>query len=213
MKKNRTDIANICSLLEKKFQNEERRKKYALVKEVLVLLGKGALLTSLILVPGMGRVVRRSMYSKKADDYDQAWKRYNESYLRQTIQRLKKQKLVDIVEDGRTSTIQITEKGIRRVLKYAFDELELDQSKPWDRKWRIVIYDIPVKHRSVQNELRFLLKRLKFFPLQKSVYLTPHPCEEEVEFIRTYIGLEKNITLLTVGNLEHGDAYLEYFGI
>ena len=42
-------LSIICKLLERKVRNEERSNKYAPVKEVLTLLGKGALLTMLLI--------------------------------------------------------------------------------------------------------------------------------------------------------------------
>src|SRR3989344_5088488 len=186
-------LSIICKLLERKFRNEERRNKYAPVKEVLTLLGKGALLTMLLIAPGTAQAVRKQIYKQKSDD---SWKRYNSSYLRRTIENLGRQRCIKIVDESDSCAVSLTERGKHRVLKYALDELELDTSKPWDGKWRIVIYDIP-------DTLR----------IQKSVYLTPFACEQEVEFIRLHFGQEKNITLLTAGSLEHGHVYQEYFGI
>ena len=203
-------LSIICKLLERKFRNEERRNKYAPVKEVLTLLGKGALLTMLLIAPGTAQAVRKQIYKQKSDD---SWKRYNSSYLRRTIENLGRQRCIKIVDESDSCAVSLTERGKHGVLKYALDELELDTSKPWDGKWRIVIYDIPDTLRHVRNELGSILKRMNFLRIQKSVYLTPFACEQEVEFIRLHFGQEKNITLLTAGSLEHGHVYQEYFGI
>lgn len=45
-------ISAISTTLNKKYQKEEKERKYAPVKEVLTLLGKGVLLSAAFIVPG-----------------------------------------------------------------------------------------------------------------------------------------------------------------
>ncbi|KKR72438.1 MAG: repressor in the phenylacetic acid catabolic pathway, phenylacetic acid degradation operon negative regulatory protein [Microgenomates group bacterium GW2011_GWC1_41_8] len=204
-----SQVSRLSTLLEKTLIKKEQEKRYATVKEVITLLGKGLLLSTLFIAPGMGKAVKlHHFYSSSADE----WKRFNRSYLRRTIERLKRSKIVEIVEKDGIEQIQITENGHRRLFSYAIEELELT-TKKWDKKWRLVLYDIPIKRKSTQQTLRELLKRLKFLPLQKSVYLTPYPCEREIEFIREYFDLSDRLTILTVGKIENQTIYKEYFGL
>lgn len=43
----------------------------------------------------------------------------------------------------------------------------------WDKKWRVVIFDIPEKERKTRNFLRTKLVSLGFGELQESVYISP----------------------------------------
>jgi len=54
------------------------------------------------------------------------------------------------------------------------------QNKPWDRLWRIVIFDIEEKESKTRNLLRERLKNLGFAMWQESVYISPHPVSEEI---------------------------------
>lgn len=45
--------------------------------------------------------------------------------------------------------------------------------KVWDKKWRIVIFDIPEKERVTRDSLRFKIISLGFGKLQESVYISP----------------------------------------
>lgn len=45
--------------------------------------------------------------------------------------------------------------------------------RPWDKKWRVVIFDIEEKEKRTRNALRQKLVSLGFGELQKSVYVTP----------------------------------------
>ncbi len=54
------------------------------------------------------------------------------------------------------------------------------KKKNWDKKWRVIIFDIPEELHRKRNIFRKKLKNLDFYPLQKSVFIMPYPCEEEL---------------------------------
>jgi|SRR3990170_8778436 len=54
------------------------------------------------------------------------------------------------------------------------------RKRPWDKKWRLVIFDIPEKTRGVRDGVREKLKQLGFGMWQKSVYVTPHDVMNEM---------------------------------
>ena len=53
----------------------------------------------------------------------------------------------------------------------------------WDKKWRIVIFDIPQELHKQRNYFRSKLKSMGFYMIQKSVFVIPYPCEEELGVI------------------------------
>jgi len=63
------------------------------------------------------------------------------------------------------------------------------ERKKWDGKWRIVVFDIPEKKKGVRNALRRKLKELGFYELQKSVFVFPYECGNEIEFIVEFFEL------------------------
>lgn len=204
-------IVKLSAFLVQKLEEKKRQKRYAQVKLVLSLLGKGALLSMGFIAPKTSRLTKDLFKDEKGWN---VWKQYNTTYLRQTIRRLEKQKLVEVFEDenGRQA-VKLTKNGKQKILKYAIEELEIIKPKVWDRKWRLVIYDIPSKKKRLQNIVRGILKRLGFLQLQQSVYLIPFPCFDEMEFLREYYGLGENIKILTATNLEEDAVYRTYFGI
>lgn len=202
------NLKKIANLLTEKFRRETREAKFAPVKEVLSLLAKGSILVGGFVAPNIWKLAKD--WQKK--DFDQ-WKRFNPAYLRRTIRRLEKQKLVKATQDEDKIKIEITKDGKKKVLKYALEELELKKPKVWDGKWRVVIYDIPRKSKHLQNLIRETLHRLEFVPLQNSVYLTPFPCEEEIEFLRELYGLGKEIKFILAEKIENEKAYRKYFGV
>lgn len=73
---------------------------------------------------------------------------------------------------------RFTDKGKTRLIR----EIPLlrFQTKPWDGKWRQVVFDIPEEMRAKREKLRDKLLSLGFGMLQRSVYITPFDISEQV---------------------------------
>lgn len=181
------------------------------VKNVLLLVGAGSFLAASVLMPGLP-LLAKPFLDKKREEEANAWKKFNKWRLRQVLKRLYDQKLVEIYETGEGYTVKVTEKGRRRLLKYNLDDLILTDKK-WDKKWRIIIYDVDESKKTLRNVFQKMLRKLEFLQLQKSVYLTPYPCENEVEYLRQIYGIGREVVLLTITGLENEQAYKEYFGL
>lgn len=54
--------------------------------------------------------------------------------------------------------------------------------KVWDKKWRIVLFDIPAPMDKQRHIFRGRLKNIGAYMFQKSVFVFPYPCEEEIGY-------------------------------
>lgn len=203
-----TSITKIAELLLAQESKHQKQKSYAAVKNVLALLGTGVAISALILAPGAGRVINPLIV--KHPDWEK-WKHYNPGYLRRTLKRLRAQKHVEIVRGGDHEFVQITERGRRKILGYSIDMLTVEKPKRWDGKWRLVLYDIPTDEQKLGDIIRTTLKTLGFYAIQKSVYLCPYPCFNQIEFIREYYNVGDNIQYMLVAHIEHDEAYKTFF--
>lgn len=131
----------------------------------------------------------------------------------QLMYYLRKNEYIDIKESNGISEIYISEKGKEKVLKYKVDDLSINRPKRWDRKWRLVVFDIPEKQKQARNLLSAKLKELGFKTIQKSVYIYPYPCLDEIEFIRTIYGIRNFVFLATVENIEGGERLKKLFKV
>jgi CRISPR-associated endonuclease Cas2 len=203
-------VAHLSHILYQQFKKEERAVKYAPVKEVLSLLGKGLLLTTLFMVPNAGRAMKPLL--QEESDWD-AWKRYNPCYLKGTIKRLEKLKDVRLKKIGDQMVVVLTDKGKRRILKYALDELKIKKPRFWDGKWRLVVYDLPVAYKGEREFLRETLIRLGFYKFQESVYIYPYECQDEIEYLRSFLAAREHIRILIVDQIENDQAFRTYFDL
>lgn len=183
--------------------------EYPGVKEVLVLLGMGSFLVLSAAVPSVP-VIAKAILDEKSD---KDWKKYNHWYLQRNLKRLKKQKMVDFDIEGDKMVVKLSKRGKERILKYSLEEMEIKRPRVWDRKWRLIIYDIPIKKKTASDDLNQMLKNLGMYRLQKSVFLCPFPCEEEIEFLREFLGISEYVWMLTVTHFENDKVFREYFGI
>lgn len=122
------------------------------------------------------------------------FKKINEKKLKQEINALYRSKMVDLKEKANgTIEMAITDKGKIKVLKYHFAKMEIDKKEKWDEKWRIVVFDIPEKIRKGRDALREKLKTLGFHELQKSVFVFPYNCKDEIDFLVECFNLRKYV--------------------
>ena len=108
----------------------------------------------------------------------------NRQYLYRIIEEFRNERLVDWQEksDG-TIKVVLSEKGKLIAKQYDPDNLTIKKPIVWDKRWRIVIYDIPISKNNARDSLRRKLNELGFKEWQKSIFIHPYPCRNEIEFI------------------------------
>lgn len=188
---------------------------YPETKKIISLLGIGAILAGSFLMPGLAVAAGSIARIKRRHDFNHVqreWKKFNQYYLKKNIKRLHDQKIIEITEKDGQEIIKLTEKGQTKYLRFRLQVLSL-KNRSWDGKWRLVIYDINRVKRAAGENLRKMLKQIHFLQLQRSVYLTPYKCQEEIEYLREYFGIGEEVLLLEVSKLENESYYKQYFGL
>lgn len=109
--------------------------------------------------------------------------------------------------------IVLKRRGRQVALTYKFDELQIKKPSRWDRKWRLVMFDIPHVKKRARDALRNKLRELGFYQLQKSVFIYPYPCENEIDFIAEVFNIRRHILLITANDFEGSDKLQYYFGL
>ncbi len=103
-----------------------------------------------------------------------------QSELSQIMKRLREKGLIELISDKELA-FRLTDSGKDRAL---WKKIELGDEK-WDRKWRLVIWDVPEKRRAARDLLRYKLKQLGFKQWQQSVWASKVNCTKLLrDFIR-----------------------------
>jgi CRISPR-associated endonuclease Cas2 len=178
---------------------------YPKAKDILLILAVGTLVAASIIMPGLPKAV--SYFIPKE------WERYERKKLRRTIKRLRDQKLISVTEKNDEQILTLTEKGKKKVLKFKIDDLTLKKPKKWDRKWRMVIFDIPNNKKAARDLFRGKLKELGLYKLQESVFVHPYPCQGEIEFLRQIWNIQNYVKILEVSKAEEENWLKNHFGL
>lgn len=182
---------------------KEESNRYPYVKEILLLLAAGSILGLSVLFPTFPMILAPFL----------PWNKYNRGRFKQTINRLKTQKLVEIIEENGEQIVKITEDGKIKALKYKMEEMNIKEPKRWDKCWRMIVFDVPEDSRKLRDLFRERLKILNFYPLQKSVWVHPYPCFDEIEFLRQIYGVGVNVYYVVAKKIEDEEKLLSYFNL
>lgn len=203
-------VRETAKILAKQMDKEIFEKKYAPARAILKLVATGAFLTASVMMPNLPLALKPFLSNQ--EEYE-VWKRFNIPYLKRTLKRLEKQKLVELGEEEGKQVVGITERGKKRILKFAIDELAVERPRFWDGKWRLISYDIPGKLRRVRNIFREYLRAWGFYPLHESAFLHAYPCEKQVEFLRGYLGIGEYVRIFQVSRIENDELFRDFFGV
>ena len=160
------------------------------MQKILLLLEAGVIL---------GFTRRPDTYFKIVKKVAKEWQNINKRALYRSIKKLYQSQLVDFKEnqDG-TASLVLTDKGKKRTLRYDIDNIKIKKPNCWDHLWRLVIFDIPEDEKKARNAFHNKLKDLGFYPLQKSVFIHPYGCKDEIDFIVEIFNLKPYVRLFTV---------------
>ncbi len=177
--------------------------KGELVKNILLTLASIGAVATFVVLPGMTAVL--SLFKPR--------NKKERSSLGRTLHSMKINGFVNIRKQGINYSLSITSKGQRRLARYHFDNLSLKKQKRWDGLWRLVTFDIPETKRGARISLNIKLKELGFLPFQKSMFLYPYNCKEEIDFIKDYFNSHDHIKYFLVKGFEGNEKFKRHFKI
>lgn len=171
-------------------------------KTILLAVGISGLIITAALFPGLGYALKELQKHK--------FKKYPTHRINQALRRLEKQELISISEVNGRVAIKLLEKGKQKIISYNLDNMKLKRGK-WDGYWRVVIFDIPEEKKTARDFLRTKMKQLGFYILQESVLVTPWECRDEIDFIKHYYNVEKNVKLIIAKKFDEEEKVKSYF--
>jgi len=122
-------------------------------KKIILLLMAGAAL-GLATSP---RAQKRIFRVFKKD-----WEFISKQKLYRNIKELEELSIVRYRKKGEWWNIELTEKGKKQAQKIGFNKLKISKPKRWDKKWRIIIFDVPEKNKIIREALREKIQKLGF---------------------------------------------------
>jgi DNA-binding transcriptional regulator PaaX len=106
--------------------------------------------------------------------------------------------------------ISLSEKGKLRALNIRFRQLN-SKRESWDKKWRMVAFDIPNTQRKGRDAIRYRLRLGGFYELQESMFIHPYDCEREIRDFALLFNLEKYIRFALLDFIDGQDSLIKIF--
>ena len=140
-------------------------------------------------------------------------KKLDERKIAKALERLKRNRLIILSEKDGKFQVELTEKGKRVIKENQLNDMKPEKPVVWDKKWRVVIFDIPDKKRRARDALREKLQEMKFYPLQKSVWVHPYPCEKEIQFLCEFFEITPYVNIIAADNIYDDIKLRKYFNL
>lgn len=163
-------------------------------KKKILLLLLGGIALGLTTSPRAQRRVFRAI--------SREWKEINNKNLHRHVKDFEKHKMIRYVNDSEWWNIELTEKGRREAEKIKLSEVRIVKPKKWDRRWHLVISDIPEKNKIARDAMRRKIKEIGLVEVQKSTFIHPYPCKKEIDKIIEFFEVKKFVLQLEVVDLD-----------
>ena len=187
------------------------QKRYGeIAKQILIGVGIAGVVVLVAAAPGVV-LAAKLLPPEKLTGWEKPQKKKS---IQRSIEGLQKNRLLTIRGKNGKTEIRLTKKG-----KQVFKEIQLDTvniTKPpyWDGKWRIVIFDVPDRSFKVAREaLRRKLKQWEFYQLQKSVWVCPWPCENELQLLAELYGIAPYVNIIVAEKIVADSSLKKHFGL
>ncbi len=153
----------------------------------------------------------RDLYrAKKLREFSKKYNNSNNIFYK-TINNLKRNKTITVTKKNGTTYISLTTLGKTKLKTILCDHLTIKGPIKWDKKWRMVIFDVPESKRHARNIFAAKLKQLGFKMIQKSVFIYPHDCLKALRYIIDIYNLQPYVSLVTALEIDQSSVLVKYF--
>ena len=175
-----------------------------LQKKILLLLLSG-LAMGLSTNPRTHLVILREL-SKE-------WKEIDRQALRRSVNSLYKSRLIRGEKQKGKWSLTLTSKGNNIAHSLDIETMHINRPKQWDRKWRLVSFDIPEKFKKRREVIRMHLRMLGFAEFQKSIFILPWSCKNEIDYIVNFYYLRKYVRFVVAEFIDNESELRLHFGL
>lgn len=127
--------------------------------------------------------------------------------VRSTANRLWRRGLLKLKDNH----YELTDEG-RRVLElWQLSNYRLLRPRKWDKKWRVLIFDIPEKKRAIREEMRQIFNSAGLYRLQDSVWVYPYDCENVIGLLKTEFGIGRDLLYIIADQIENDRHLRSHF--
>ncbi|OGG49465.1 hypothetical protein A2763_04035 [Candidatus Kaiserbacteria bacterium RIFCSPHIGHO2_01_FULL_54_36] len=115
--------------------------------------------------------------------------------------------------EWKDSKLRLTAKGERTLRALALREFSSTKPIRWDKKWRVLIFDIPERRKGLRLKLRSTLRTIGFIRLQDSVWVYPYDCEDLIALLKADFHIGDDVLYMIVDSIERDTELRRHFEV
>jgi len=170
-----------------------------------------------LLLSGVGLALSRSPIQqyRLVQGARKEWRAINRNALRRAIATFEGEGLLKVVQRSTGEyDVVLTTKGHTFAQITCFDGLsERPRPEVWDGVWRMVMYDVPEHSAQFRRELCTKLADLGFFEYQRSVFVYPYPCLDQVRMLQRLYDAHEYVRYAEVTRIDADAALCTFFSL
>lgn len=170
-------------------------------KAVLQSLAAVGILSVALLAPNALQIL-------KLFDKGKSSKHTRKYTIHTALGRLTAAGLVQFVNTNKGKFARLTPKGEERLRLAEAIDFKIKKPKKWDKKWRLIIFDIKEEQKSTRNKVRWTLRQIGFERLQDSVWVYPYDCEDLIALLKADFKIGKDVLYIIADKIEN-DGFLK----
>lgn|SRR3989344_376031 len=130
------------------------------------------------------------------------------------LTRLKMRGEIEYIERDGNRYARLTKRG-EEVLATERQKISLIKGRPrkWDRRYRLVMFDVPEKRKKTRDQLRYQMQDVGFLRIQDSAWIYPYDCEEFIALLKADLHIGKDVLYTVVEEIENDAQIRKHFNL
>ncbi len=129
------------------------------------------------------------------------------------FEKLLQKGMVKIEMTSRGKRVRLTELGEHEFARMVARHPDRRVHKHWDKRWRMVIYDISEEKKHIRLRLQEMLREFGFYKLQNSIWIYPYDCEALMILLKADFKIGGEVLYAVVEKIENDQPIKKYFAL
>ncbi len=172
-------------------------------KHILRLIDAGVRVDSEVVPPNVSQLLAY-FNPQGRDERNRIWK---------ALKYLEDRGRIRFENRGNIQYLHLTTEGKVELREILLWEMSITRPRRWDGKWRLVMFDFPVSHEAVRRLFKAKLEDFGFKVYQKSVFVYPHECRDEVAALILWCDAATYVRFIVADTIDDAETYMRLFDL
>jgi CRISPR-associated endonuclease Cas2 len=181
--------------------------RLGIIQQKIILLLLAGLALSLTQSP-------RKQWHVLFHELPKEWRTLNRQALNRSLNALRDSHLVTFKQKNtKHAFVSLTSLGRKRANILSLKAVRSLKQGEWDGTWYMVMFDIKEDKKKKRDAFRYYLHKLNFYEYQKSVFVTPYKCRDEIEYLKSVWDVTDGVNLIEVKKSDDEDRVKRHFNM